>query len=459
MKVLLVRPKPDSETIGLQHVMVCEPLELEYLYSNIPEHIQPLVTCVIYDFIVEKKSFLQVVKEEKPDLVAFTGYITHVNTIKAMAGQVKAHFPEVFTAVGGVHAEVVGDDFLDDALDFIYRKNGILCFNATLEGWLNGHAKEAIAQRLIEIEARGFFYDYKYPNRLSVSRYREKYYYMFHNPCALIKTSYGCPYNCRFCFCKEITKGQYFARDIVDVVDEIQSIIEDEIYIVDDDFLFDSKRIWAFVNLLKERGIKKHYLVYGRADFIAENPELMAALKSVGLRAVIVGIESIRKSDLESYNKRTNVALNEKCISILNKLSIELYATLILPLDFSKQDFKDMTQWLVQQNVTFVNLQPLTPLPGTDIFETYEEALLVPKNYYEWFDMAHVILKPKYLSIRQFYIQMLLSYYKIVMRPKNTLRLIRQYGIKENIKMLLGSQRVTFQYLMKIIRGHAGHRK
>ncbi len=34
MNVLLIRIKPHKETIGLQHVMICEPLELEYLVSN-----------------------------------------------------------------------------------------------------------------------------------------------------------------------------------------------------------------------------------------------------------------------------------------------------------------------------------------------------------------------------------------------------------------------------------------
>ncbi len=38
--VLLIRPKPHNETIGLQHVMVVEPLELEYLLGNIPEDLQ-----------------------------------------------------------------------------------------------------------------------------------------------------------------------------------------------------------------------------------------------------------------------------------------------------------------------------------------------------------------------------------------------------------------------------------
>ena len=35
LRILLFRPRPPRETIGLQHVMICEPLELEYLAGNI----------------------------------------------------------------------------------------------------------------------------------------------------------------------------------------------------------------------------------------------------------------------------------------------------------------------------------------------------------------------------------------------------------------------------------------
>lgn len=38
MEILLIRPKPHKETIGLQNVMICEPLELEYISSNIELH-------------------------------------------------------------------------------------------------------------------------------------------------------------------------------------------------------------------------------------------------------------------------------------------------------------------------------------------------------------------------------------------------------------------------------------
>ncbi len=51
--VLLVRPKPPKETIGLQHVMICEPLELEYIAGNLnPKYVKVRIV----DLILEKKN-------------------------------------------------------------------------------------------------------------------------------------------------------------------------------------------------------------------------------------------------------------------------------------------------------------------------------------------------------------------------------------------------------------------
>ena len=79
MKVLLFRPKPHKETIGLQNVMICEPLELEYISSNIEAlgH-----KCIIVDMILERHSVSWFVERLKPDVVGITGYISHVNIIK-----------------------------------------------------------------------------------------------------------------------------------------------------------------------------------------------------------------------------------------------------------------------------------------------------------------------------------------------------------------------------------------
>lgn len=453
MKVLLVRPRPHRETIGLQHVMICEPLELEYLVSNIPPELADRVQVKIIDLIVEKRNYEEILLLEKPDFIVYTGYITHVGVIKELAETAKKWSDHVKTGVGGVHAEVVAEDFKSEFIDFIYSNNGIDGFNTTLEGLINNTSAEKINEELKIIAHKKTFFNYTHPQREAVAAYRRHYYYMFHSPCALIKTSFGCPYNCSFCFCKEITGGKYFTRDMEDVIAELKGIDEEEIYIVDDDFLYDRARLRQFMDMLESHNLTKKFLVYGRADFITENRDILKELKYHGLNAVIVGIESVRAKDLKSYKKGTTGEINEECIKILQELDIELYATLIIPLDFSLGDFKELTGWLRKLNVRFVNLQPLTPLPGTEIFGDYCRELLVKREEYHLWDMAHVVLRPEHMTIRRFYAELLKAYYMVVMRPKHVVKLIKKYGLAANLKMLVGSSMVSLQYMGKIVRG------
>ena len=90
---------------------------------------------------------------------------------------------------------------------------------------------------------------------------------------------------------------------------EIEELKESNIYIVDDDFLYDEKRLWTFVNEIKRRDIKKKYICYGRSDFIASHEELMKALKEIGLYYVLVGLESISDKQLKKYDKHSDSTL------------------------------------------------------------------------------------------------------------------------------------------------------
>ncbi len=157
MKVLMVRPRPCKETIGLQHVMICEPLELEYLIPNIPDDLKRETNAEIVDMILEKTSFEEIVKIKKPDLLVFTGYISHVGTIKQMAKDAKKINPLIKTGVGGVHAEVVPEDYRSEYIDFIYEKNGIDNFNLTLRGLINNKNVQEINEEINRGEKKTTF--------------------------------------------------------------------------------------------------------------------------------------------------------------------------------------------------------------------------------------------------------------------------------------------------------------
>ena len=452
LRILLLRPRPPRETIGLQHVMICEPLELEYLVGNIGK---AKASVKIIDMILEKKPIEFFINKYKPHIVGMTAYITHVGAVKEIARKIKRLSNQTITVVGGVHAEVVPEDFTSKYIDCIICSNPVETFIKIIDRVRAGGDIKEIEGTYVrgKKHIRTSSYNILPPDRSSVKRYRKKYYYMFHNPCALIKTSLGCPYTCSFCFCKEITGGKYFARKIDEVMEELESIKEREIYIVDDDFLFNEDRLNLFCDELEKRNIHKRFLVYGRADFIASHEKVIGRLSRHGLSAVIVGVESVREKDLKDFNKRSSLENNEKAIRILQKYGIELYATMILQPDFTKKDFRQIEDYIIGLNVSFVNLQPLTPLPGTEIYDDYKDKILVPRKDYAMWDLAHIVLEPKYMSIRQYYYQIIKTYARIVLRPDNIIKMLKKYGIKEVAKMWWGSQFVSLQYIGKIIRG------
>ncbi len=425
MKILLIRPKPHKETIGLQSVMVCEPLELMTLAGVLMENGHEVR---ILDMILEKKGLDDHIRKFMPDLVGITGYISHIGIIKDYAKTIKAVSKEIVVAVGGVHATVCQEDFADEYIDKVCISDEELYLYCGCKAPFDA-----------------------LPYRDLPKRYMEKYYYLFQNKCALIKTSYGCPYQCNFCFCKEITP--YHARPIAEVIRELLTIEQEEVYIVDDDFLFDEKRLMTFIEEVKRHNIKKHYLVYGRADFIAKNDTLIGQLKDIGLSAVIVGIEAASQEELDSYNKKSLVTDNERAIAILQKYDIECYGTVILGIDWDKTHFDNLYAFIKKTGLIFVNLQPLTPMPGTGMLETFLDQLIIPYEDHEKWDMAHLVVRPTRLSIRSYYLQILKLYYKITVTPSHIHYMFRRYGIATTMKLSIGAGKITWQYLKKIMKG------
>ena len=449
MKILLVRPKPSSETIGLQHVMVVEPLELEILAALKRSHDEVFLA----DLILEKQPIEYYYKKFNPDVICYTGYITNVGTILEYCRQAKQIIPNVTTIVGGVHCEVCPEDFLDASVDYRFVRNAGVDFTELLNHLEFGTAipKGVLIknEEFIPEKLPPFDFHMPFPDRSLTAQYRDRYFYIFQDKVALIKTSFGCPYTCSFCFCREITCGKYFQRPMDEVIAELESIKEKEVYIVDDDFLYDKKRMFNFIEELKLRNIKKNFLVYGRADFIACNEDVIRSLKEVGLQTVIVGFESFSEAELENYGKKIALENNRKAMYVLNRYKIDCFATIILSPEWSKADFKFMVKEVKKLGIHFVNLQPLTPLPKCGI-QFPDERMLIKKEEYEKWDLAHVTVKPSQLSTADFYREILRSYTSIVFTPKAIIKYLRKYKLGMLLKMISGTRKVTKQYNLKI---------
>jgi radical SAM superfamily enzyme YgiQ (UPF0313 family) len=413
----------------------------------------PTHTCMIVDMILEKQPLGKILLQFRPHLFCTTGYITHMPVIKGYCWLAKQLLPGVHTVVGGVHTEKFPEDTDHPAIDFRVVRNATRSFPLLLHHIEQGAPLPAgvLAQGQVLKPENLPAFDFYFPKPLRdlTAKYRKKYFYVFHSKVALLKTSFGCPYTCNFCFCRQITDGHYHARPLDEVIEELKEIKEKEVYIVDDDFLLSPTRLTEFIKRVKEENIRKRYLVYGRADFIASHPDLIGQLHEIGLRTVIVGIESFSDSELQSFEKRTSQAINEQALKILHDHGVECYGAVITSPEWTEEDFRRTGDKLLALGLRFVNLQPLTPLKGTGV-QVSDADLVIARNDFPKWDLAHVAIRPKHMSLYRYYKNLLRLYERILFSPGNMLHhaLHEPPGIQW--KLARGLVRVYRQYLERI---------
>lgn len=446
MNVLLVRVKPNKKSVNLQSFMICEPLELEYSYAALMRagHGVDLV-----DMILEKRSFKSILRAKKYDLVCFTGYIVHVCEILKHALIAKKIQPECKTAAAGVYAEVMPKDYLCPQIDYVLWANAL----KTLVNIANGANPEseagvykfgAVKPPVEHIE------DEIFPDRNCTAQYRDKYNYIYHDKCATIKTSFGCPYKCSFCFCTRIC--DYAVRKLERVMDELESIKEENVFIVDDDFTASPERVREFCRLLGERNIKKHFIAFSRADFITANPDLVKLLHGFGFDAFFVGIESYRAGELDKFCKRTTVEQNTLAVRILEDEGMQCYSGLIVGEDWVKEDFNALIDYLNGFKHPLVNIQPITPMAGTPLYDDYGYEITVPRTRYELWDMAHVVFKPVNMSKRKYYYHIVRAYLKTSANKTQRKFIRERYGKAVYKRVKRGAAHIFFQYMRQIIK-------
>ncbi|MBN2440455.1 MAG: cobalamin-dependent protein [Spirochaetales bacterium] len=451
MKILLVRPCPPKYTIGLKNLMICEPLELEYIAAGLHGH-----TVEILDMIFEK-NLSGTIKKFRPDILGTSSYITGVPLVKEICRRAKKIDPGIITIAGGVHATLLPGDFKDPSIDIIAIGEGVRLIRQIIHNLETNIPLEAIpnlalhkGENLHFTESRKLEVDVEhlpFPRRDLLQKYHKRYYYLFHQPVALLKTTFGCPFRCNFCFCWELTDGRVYTRSPESIIDEISQIKVKDIYIVDDTFFIDPRHLMRVHDLIVEKGIKKDYLTYCHAGFIVHHPEIIRAWAHIGLKACILGLESPVDSELKKYDKKASVDINTRALEIMRRNNIDIYGSFIVDPRWDKKDFKRLRDYIEKTKLYFVVIQPLTPLPGTKIYESYEKNLIIRRSDFELWDMQHTLLPTK-LPLKEFYRQIRRIYIAILLNPFRTsklhLRTVPSIFTKQYIRLLFGGIRVLF---------------
>jgi hopanoid C-3 methylase HpnR len=404
MKILAVHP---SALLYTKIFLRLEPLGIELIAAELRREGHEVR---LIDLQVEGHGdFFRMLREWRPDVVAFSAnYLANIPEVIDLAKATKMQCPGTFVFVGGHSASFVAAELLDHA-------------GGSIDCVLKGEAESSVARLVNAAFDRDPLALLEVPGSVTPAglgpspffsrnledlrpardllRHRRKYFIGVLDPCASIEFSRGCPWDCSFCSAWTFYGRSYRVKSAEAAVDELASIREPGVFIVDDVAFIQAEHGMAIGQAIASRGIKKQYYLETRGDVLLRNKEVFRFWKEIGLQYMFLGVEAIDEEGLKKHRKRVTVSRNFEALEFARSLGIMVAINLIADPSWGRRQFDVIRQWCLEIP-EIVNISVNTPYPGTESWLT-ESRRLTTRDY-RLFDIQHAVL-PTQLPLAEFY--------------------------------------------------------
>jgi len=407
MKVLLIEPPVSPFDVPTKVIAMPPPYHLEILAGRLVGNHDVHILDMRIDEDLDAELF-----RFRPDVVGCSFVAANSYLAKEVVRRVKELAPEIITVVGGHHPSLMPEDCNETFINIVVIGEGeetlceIMGACESKRDWgeipgiayrsKNGEFRINRDRELMDLDKLPV------PARSLTRLHRDKRLYFRGNwrPLDCTITSRGCPNKCTFCGLWKINRGKYRARTPHLIANELETITAPNIAFIDDNTLDHLENSFALADEIKRRGIKKRYEVYGRVDTIVRRPDLVEKWRNVGMELLLVGLESCDDQALKDMRKRTTTEMNRRAIEICHVNGVELAAYLIVNPTFNHEDFRRLSEYVEENNLTHPVFTILSPFPGTDLYDMVKDTLIT--EGFELIDFFHTVL-PTRLPLDEFY--------------------------------------------------------
>ena len=407
MKILLIEPPVSPFDVPTKIFEMPPPYHLEVLAGRLVSNHDVHILDMRIDEDLDTELF-----RFKPDLVGCSCVAANCYLVKQVLKKVKELSPDIITVIGGHHPSLMPEDCNEAFIDVVVIGEGeetLYEVVGACESRRNWEGIPGIAYRTKDGEFRINRYrelmdldKLPMPARSLTQLHRDKglYFRGSWRPLDCTITSRGCPNKCTFCGLWKINRGQYRARDPGLIADELEVITAPNIKFSDDNTLDHMKNASALADEIKRRGIKKRYELYGRVDTVVRRPDLVEKWRDVGMELLLLGLEASNDQALKDMRKRTTTEMNRRAIEVCHANGVEVAAYLIVDPAFDRQDFRRLSEYVEENNLTHPVFTILSPFPGTDLYDMVKGTLIT--EGFELIDFFHTVLPTK-LPLDEFY--------------------------------------------------------
>ena len=393
MRILLINPPDSGRSIpeeeygvtSIKQIFKGEPFGIEAIAGGLSGH-----DLTILDMKCEKEDALwRTISDFRPEVIGFTAVTCEANSVLKYARKIREENNCVMV-VGGNHATCDPSYFNREEIDYVVIGVGKKSFSELISHIQKGDrgtaipgiAKTSVGSSLSFL-SRNYgvddLMDHCPPRYDLVDRYREHYVLeKLGMKMGFVITASGCTHACSFCAIPGTTGGKYLLHSPDSVIRDIRLLGDiPVIRMVDANTFGNPAASKDLCRKIKNMDIRKRFIADVRADTIVQHYDLLEEWKEAGLHAVVVGFEDIQDQRIEEYNKKYKAHIISRSIELLHKLDMLIVGDFIVPPDYTEQEFADLEQFIVKNAIQLPVLSVLTPIPGTPLYETMKEKIVI----------------------------------------------------------------------------------
>ena len=322
----------------------------------------------------------------KPDIVAISSITPNYKYAKEYAGTAKKHNLPVI--IGGMHVSALPNCLTND-MDIGCIGEGEQTFLELIQLYIekgdftkkdlkkiNGIIYRDEDGQLVRTPNRDVIIsldDLPHPKRSLLGYSHREYLY----------TTRGCPYKCVFCACtKHWGKVRYSSPEYV--LQEIRELIENGVKVVrfnEDNFIANKKRTMQISKMIVAHGfhLKVKFSCWCRANDVT--PDIVESLKAMNVVSVKMGLESGCQRTLDYLKGGVTVMNNWNAINLLKDAGIQVNGDFIIGAPYETEtEMMQTYDFIKKSRVDFVDVNVLSPLPGTAIWDYSMKRNLVSED-------------------------------------------------------------------------------
>ncbi|MCZ7636254.1 MAG: B12-binding domain-containing radical SAM protein [Verrucomicrobia bacterium] len=401
---------------------------------------------------MQAEDIARVVAQGPPDVIALSFLSTTTYpAAKGMARRLKAEAPRVPIIVGGPFATLnaahilrdcadidavgvgEGEELLPDYLAHLDDPGAVAGLVWSGNGSVNQNAPRPLLRDLDR---------FPYPDRTSLPiDYIESL--PLDVPAVLsldkfctVQTSRGCPYACSYCDIPALGEGRWRSRSPAHVLGELQELHDQgyrSIYLTDDHFLINRKRIEGICRGILERRLTFHWGCEGRVDSMGI--EQLPLMREAGCDFLAFGVEAGTQKVLDRLNKRQTPAQVEQAVREAKRKGIgRVHGFFVVGSPGEdEQDILESFRFAARLELDTFGFNRLCVYRGTPLWQEYVARGILDddRDWHKWFkcsDIDPTALPGVVVNRLRARGYGRLFLHRILRRPVRTWRLLRAFG-------------------------------